>query len=216
MEEKKQKITNKHYRQFLDKGIIEPINQEQILRALANIKGKRTREGRALLIAMYYSGARPNEVLRLKAKDIRKEDSYVLMRMQGSKGGLPRTIYLRYSKPLVKELYNYASGLFEEMLIFNNFRSNHVREVINKKGEVKEYIEIADKLRYYFKKWFANVLEGSIPPYFLRHSRFSMLSESGITMQEIRMLKGSKTMQSVEPYIHMSSRAAKKIAKKMN
>ncbi len=100
------------------------------------------------------------------------------------------------------------------MYCFFHFRGNYVRIAETPKG-IKRYPELAGKLGYYFGKWFFNV-EGGISPYFLRHNRFSKLSEAGLSMQDIRMLKGSKTLESVNCYLHLSAKAAKNIAKKID
>jgi len=208
------RIKNKNYRKFLDQGIIETINEDTIKQALNNIKGKRKKEGRALLITLYYTGARPNEILRLKTESINKDKSYLVIKMPASKNGLPRSIYLQLKKPLIKELYNFCQSIPPNMYLFYNYRSKYTRTRKTKKG-ITQYTEIADSLRYHFNKWFEGIIPESIPPYFLRHNRFSKLSEAGLDMQDIRILKGAKTYNSVMPYLHMSTKSAKKIAKKM-
>jgi site-specific recombinase XerD len=212
--EKKGRIKNKWYRQFLDEGIIRTLSEDDIIKALDNVKGNYSAEGKALLTTLYYTGARPIEVLDLKAKDIIKKNSYVLIKLRGAKKGKPRTIYLRYSLPLAKELYKYATTVYNEMFLFFHYRSSYKREVTSNKGETKVVYETTAKLRYWFKKWFSNVLDDGISPYFLRHNRFSKMMEAGLSIEEIKQMKGSRTTSSVEPYLHLSSRTAKKIARK--
>lgn len=207
-------IKNKLYREFLDNGIIQLLNEEHINRALSNIEGKHKTEGRALLIALYYTGSRPNEILKLKGKDISKEGSYILVRVAGSKGGLPRTIYLQYKKPLVKELYKYGISMYPEAFLFYNYTNHYARTVKTSNGD-KLRIETTDILRYHFRKWFKGMFDSDIVPYYLRHNRFSKLAEAGLNTKDLRMLKGSKTDNSVMPYLHLSSHSAKKIARKL-
>lgn len=202
------KIKNKHYRKFLDQGIIDPIEEEELLKALKNIKGRNTKEGRALVIVLYYTGCRPAEALQIKAKDITKTKYYVVVSLKGVKKGLPRMVYLPYKKPLVQELYNYASGLLSDMFIFWHFTGS-----IQKKNN---NIETTNKLRYYFTKWFSPVREGGISPYFLRHNRFSKLAMAGVSMEDLKYLKGAKDIKSIGYYTHLSTKAAKKIAKKID
>jgi site-specific recombinase XerD len=210
------KIINKNYRAFIDKGIIQTLDQEDITKALGNVAGRYTKEGRALIIILYYTGARPNEVLQIKAKDIHKEGSYLVINLKGSKGGLPRPVYLPLKLDMVKELYNYSKGHFEDMLLFSHFAGEYTRVYITKKGQAIQYVELTGKLRYYFARWFANVIEGSISPYFLRHNRFSALASKGLTLEDLRQIKGAKTFSSIYPYLHLSVNTAKKIAKKIN
>ena len=203
-------VTNKNYRQFLDHSIIDTISEDQIKIALNNVTGKHTREGRALLITLYYTGARPNEVLNLKGKDVSKQESYIVFKMPGSKGGKTRPIYIPYRRELIRTVYNYSMGVFPDMYLFYNFRSKYTRY---KNGV--ESNEVSNNLRYYFKKWFTGVIEGSIPPYFLRHNRFSNMAERGVSMEEILFYKGGLSMACVNKYVHLSTKTAKNIAKKI-
>lgn len=207
-------IKNQNYRNFLDKGIIQTLTLKDIQNAISNIKTNKE-EAKSLITILYYTGARPNEVLLIKAKDITKENQYIIIQLQGSKNGLPRKVYLQYKYKLIKELYQYSNKLFEDAYIFYHFKGNHKRTYINKKGEIKNYTETSYKLRYYFNKWFKDLPE-SISPYFLRHNRFSILAEKDLSVHEIRILKGARTLQSVMPYIHMSSKTGKKIARKID
>lgn len=210
------KIKNKAYRKFLDTGEIDTISNSEIRKALYNIKGKNQDEGRALLLTLYYTGARPNEVLRLRSKDVYRKDAYVAISMPGSKGGLSRIIYLQYAQPLVREIYHYAKSLFADMYMFHSFRNIYVRKVRKKNGEIVERKEISGKLNYFIKKCFQGVIEGSIPPYFLRHNRFSKLAMNDASDREIQLLKGCRGSGSIGYYTHLSSKSAKKVARKIN
>lgn len=217
---KKSRIKNKHYREFLDTGLIQILNEEHIQKALQNASNtkyqstKNSTEARSLILMLYYTGARPNEVLRLKGKDCAMKGKYFTVKLPSSKGGLPRVMFLPIKKSFVKEMAKYCLTIYDEMYLFYNFTSRYVRRRTTKSGKDKVFIEIADSLRYWFKKWFDGVLEEAIPPYYLRHNRFSKLIEAGISLEDARMLKGSRTFASITPYIHMSGKAAKNIAKK--
>lgn len=211
-------VKNKHYRAFLDNGIIETLSEDQIKQALDNVKGihgKHEKEGRALIIILYYSGARPNEILNLKGKAVTREGTYIKVRIPGSKRGLPRTLYFRYKQPLIKEFYNYAASIMEEMYIFWHYRSTYSRTVKTRKGPI-EKLQVTNTLRYWFNIWFDGILPDGVNPYYLRHNRMSKLAESGASMQELRMLKGAKTYDSVIPYLHMSAKTAKQLSRKIN
>lgn len=220
-EEKKQRIKNKLYREFLDAGIIVTLNEKHIEQACKNAveckyRGlKNPEEARALILMLYYTGARPNEVLRLKGKDVSLNGKYLHVKLSASKGGLPRTAFLPMKRPLVDTLWKYCAGFFDEMYLFYHFFSNNVRRRQTLHGVLKVDVVHTDSLRYWFKKWFDGILEVAIPPYYLRHNRFSKLVEAGISLEDARMLKGSKTFESIVPYLHMSSKAAKNIARKM-
>lgn len=208
----KQKIKNAQYRKFLDEGMIETLSEEQIGTILSNIKD---RAGRALVIFLYYTGARPAEALEVKAKDIKKERSLISIKVPAKKRGLPRTIYLQLKLPLVQELFDFASSQMDEIYIFYKYKNKYIRSYINKKGEHKTREETTDKLRYWFNLWFAPLFPDGLPPYFLRHNRFTKLAESGLDMYELKQLKGARDMDSIMPYLHFSSHLSKKVSKKI-
>lgn len=212
-EPKKEKIKNKHYKEFLQKNLIKILTKSEIGQALNNVTGEHKREGRCLLIAAYYTGARPNEYLKLRAKNITKDGHYIAIELVGSKNGLPRVVWVSLSRPYIKELYDYAISLFPNLYLFWNFRNSYKRRRITKKGEVREYEEISDKLRYYFKKWFKHIFEDPVPPYYLRHNRFSSMIMSGASTEDIRLMKGAKTQDSVFPYVHMSKKSGKNMSR---
>lgn len=209
------RIVNAHYLKFLREGMIDTLEEEDILKACDNVTGNNKKQGRALIIALYFTGARPNEVLDIKSKDVKREGSYVHVFVKGSKNGLPRTIWLPYKSVLVKEFLSYANSLFPDMRLFWAYRSKYKREVVKPDGSVKEYHEVSAKLRHHFKRWFVDVLDDPIPPYYLRHNRMSKLSMAGVEMQDLRMIKGAKTFDSITPYLHLSAASAMKIAKKL-
>jgi integrase len=205
-------LKNSLYLKFKKEGDIKIITDIEISKACANIKGKNAGQGRALLWLFYYTGARPAELSKVQAQDITAQPGYILAKIRGAKRGLTRTIYLKVSRPGVKEILKYADNLIPGMYIFKDYFGAYRREYVNKKtGGIKEIIEVSDKFRYHFKKWFKGVVD--IPPYYLRHNRFSQLIANGVNSEEIRILKGGKTLQSVAPYLHLSSLTAKKTAR---
>lgn len=210
-------ITNKLYRQFIDKGSITLVNEDIIKQAINNVKEKYKTEGQVLILILYFTGARPAEILKLTTNDISKNKSYVIIQMQGIKRGLPRPIFLRYKNPLVKMIYNYSKSLPPNAWLFHHYWSKYSRSIMYKtkdglkQSPVRE--EISNKLRYYFKKWFNGLLEEAIPPYYLRHNAFSDFALKGASDDEIMQLKGARRIQSVQLYKHLSIRSAKKLAK---
>ncbi|QGH73133.1 MAG: site specific recombinase [Siphoviridae sp. ctjeG17] len=211
----KKHIKNARYRKFLDEGIIKTLKEEDIILVCQNIKHKYPAEARNLIITLYLTGARPNEALKLKGKDFKDEGKNITISLQPSKKGLPRTIYLQRKNKLVDYLAKYGLRCYDEAYIFPHFRGGYNRKRVTKRGII-ERIEYADKLRYWVKKWFSVLPDGTITTYFLRHNRFSRLAEAGATMEQIRLLKGARTFDSVTPYLHMSTETAKKMSKKIN
>jgi integrase len=177
------------------------LNEEYIIKTISSIKSKYKKQARALIITMYYTGAKPNEVLQLKAKDIYKEKSYIVVNIKGSKGSRERKMYLRYKHKLIKELYKYACSIPEDIILFYKFRNRYIKNDSN--------ISITDRLRYYFKKWF----NGSITPYSFVHNRFIKLGDKGLGPRELMALKGSVSPTSVMKYVKVEAKEVVKLAK---
>ena len=214
-------VTNKLYRDFLERGEIQTFDKLQVDQTLSNIdlvQKRNKKEARSLFIILYLTGARPAEVFKLKPLNITKEVSYLKIMMPGVKRGLTRPIYIPlHSNPYSKELWQYASRLFPDMYMFYHFMGNRDKVVsYNTKDGVRQktYKETSHILRWHFAKWVAPVR--NIIPYFLRHNRFSKLSMNDVTLEEIRQIKGAKSLQSVMPYSHLSSKVGKKIGRKID
>ena len=99
------------------------------------------------------------------------------------------------------------------MYLFYHYRTEEVKHRQKKDGTPYEYVDVASKLTYHVKLWFNGLLPDSIPPYFLRHNRFSSMAQNGVSMNQIQNFKGAKTAESVQAYVHQSSEQGKKIAK---
>jgi len=222
-------ITSPDYKRFIDGKTIQTIPPEDLKIILDNIDHEHTKQARALVIMLWATGARPNEVLRLRGIDITKKTHYLDVDMPGSKGGTPRTIKLKLRGDiLIRELWEYIQTIPAPIYLFYEFRSKRVRHgatyTTRKRqpdGTIQEitkttttdYEIITDKLNYYFKKWSKALFPDGIPPYYLRHNRCTVLAEQkDITAAEIAHLRGS-SIASTERYIHMTERQAKKIAR---
>ena len=211
------KIKNQHYRKFIDQGIINILTTEQLKLGLKNvtgIRGKFLREGRAMLIFLYWSGARPIELFAMRAKDLEKDGNYLTCFIPTAKRGRARKIYISLHRMGITELYNYSRAIFPGQFMFYHYKSTYTRLVKHKSGKISEYEENGDRLRYYINKWFKNILPGSIPPYYFRHSRLSSLSANGATRAELKFYKGAKDGRSVDAYEHISQVTAKSLSKK--
>lgn len=207
-------IKNKRYRQFLDTGEIDFITMDHLDKALSNAsKHQKPKEARALLITLFYTGARPVEILQIMGKDISKEKNDIKIYIRAAKHGVPRTLRIPLHKKHVKEIYKYLSNVFPEVVAFPTFISSYTRTYATKQGNIKHINETSAKIRYWINKWF-NFLGDSRPNvYFLRHNRFSLFSEKGASPREIKFLKGARDLRSVQAYDHISTLQAKKLRK---
>jgi len=183
------------------------INHEDINKALNNVKNKNIKEGRALIIAMYSTGAKPSEILKLKGKDVQKEGNFIII-------NVTRQIKISISRlPLIKELYEFSRTIYPDLFLFQHYISKTYIRKKQCKNQIKEYKETTNKLRYYFKKWFCDL---NISPYHLRHNRFLKMFYLGATIQQIQHIKGTKKINSVIPYLQYSKDEEQKSSKFIN
>lgn len=212
---KKHNIKNKLYRKMLDENEIEVITEDQIRTVLDKIVYPDKEMARCLVIVAYYTGARPNEYIRLRAKDISMDGRYFIIKIKGSKRGVPRSIWFK-KNDLLKELYAYRAKLFPDMFIFHRFIGKYKR-IRKVKSGYKETIETHQKVTFWFKKWFKCLnLPDTITPYYLRHNRFSKMASKGATDRELKQVKGCKSEESISYYIHQSKDTGKKAATKID
>jgi len=216
----KNKVKNKHYRQFLDEGVISTLDKNDLIKVLENIEYKYPLHARNLIIVLFMTGCRPKEALMLKGTNFKKDRQYVKILIPAVKRGVSRTVYLSLKDDLVKSLFDWVEHHYPELLLFWPLISEKKRKNVKARlrdGTIKiyetEYHDTTNKLYHWFKRWFSVLNTDSYSPYFLRHNHFSRLSEKGASMQDIMILKGARSMESVRPYLHMSSQQAKKIAK---
>jgi len=227
------KIKNPYYKAFLEGYLLEVITREDIKIVIDNIQHKYRDQARALVIVSWFTGARPNEILRLTGNNFIKNKEYLQINIPGSKGGKARTLSLPWinsetgeQDELVHELWNYISTIFMQQLAFWNFKSNAKRYGVTKKikkrnettGEIetkekrydKIYDEISSKLRYYYPKWFKVLWESGIPPYYLRHSRGTVVADTA-GGDATTMVLGHTSDKTRERYIHQTKKTRKKI-----
>ena len=214
---------NIHYKEFKKTGLIKYITIDHLKKALENIekttKKNEQEEAKALLITLYYTGCRPAEALLMKSKQIEKKGTHLKLLFVTLKGGRARTIWLSTKKfPLLRILYEWHLKKYHEEYLFFNFmgKYKHKREWFHKRENKlvnKEYIDLSAKLPYYFKKWFKGIVE--INPYYLRHNKFSKLAnDPQVTDRDLMQLKGARSYDSIEFYIHQSAQRAKKLSTK--
>jgi integrase len=223
------KIKDERYKEFLEKGSINLFSMDELDKGLKVAgQSKFGRMARAFLITLYYTGARPVEILQLKPTNFEKKKTYLTIQIPTAKRGVPRVVSIPFARKYAKELWQYTESLFEDIYVFYDLisRRNRVykpkQEQSNKYGKSYIYHEgekeakkdtvnvvITDRVYYYVKKW------TGVNPYFLRHSRMSALSQNGADMNELRQFKGAKSFDSVYPYLHMSSQVSQKIGRKL-
>lgn len=216
------KIKNEAYKSFLSGQLFQKINREEFTAILENVKYKHQKQARALVIMAWMSAGRPNEYMSLVAEDITKKGNYLKIRLRGSKGSYAREILLPFNDEWVKEVWEYNKKLFPKQYVFWSLRSQSKRKsttrtfykkgpdgLVQKHTKVyeKEYEYPSHKLWYHFQKWM------KLPPYYLRHNRLSIVAETAKNPNQLMLLKGAKSWDSVRVYLHQSEEQAKKTAK---
>lgn len=221
MKDKKTKIKNKNYRKFIDEGIIKTLYDDDIQQVIDGIEHPNKEQAKYLVLILHLTGCRPKEALMLRPSNFENEGSAIKILIPTLKRGVARTIWLNKKDRFVQELYDWVSPQYKELKMFYWFISDSKKTIRYKlqDGTVKTkigYENTTNKLTYWFNKWFS-VLDpiNSYTSYYLRHNRFSIMSQDGASMPDIKFWKGAKTMESVIPYVHMSAERGKKIANLM-
>jgi integrase len=229
------KIKNPEYKQFIEHGYIELIEEPKFLEYLDQIKNKKLprkcdlKQARALFICLWYTGRRPSEIANIKAEDVEKikekHKYYIKIKYQTLKKGLKNTIWLPYNKT-TKEMYLFMINRLPQMYCFWSFRSLNKATtkwkvskqiLVKENGKLhkeeytenkqKQYIRTGKKIDTYCKEW------TGLPAYFFRHNRFSLMYSKGATDSQVQLFKGAKSPGSVQMYKHMSKQMAKDITK---
>jgi len=229
------KTNNEEYNKFIKENEIDLVDKEQLTLWLDQLtnksrpKGCSIEQAQGLLTMIYYSGARPSEIVEVCAKDINKkkyERQWVYeIRLITLKNGNTRTIPIPINKQTT-QLYKYAKKYPDEHYIFYSFRKNIKikakwdlqKDILIKENGVitndkhivhkeKEYFRRGHMLNYYTKIWTGKLA------YFFRHHRFSFMADKGASDTDIQFFKGAKSPSSVEPYKHMSLKRKEKLVK---
>jgi len=201
-------IKNSEYKFFLDTGLINVMTPQEFENLLlvveANPPDETTPEqAKALMILLFYSGRRPSEIVELKSEAFSKEGSYLRVTFRTKKKGAGTILYFPLRNKHIKEVWEYVKNLPPQMYVFWYFRGE------SKKGKYKD---TTYKVRYWVQKW-SRLVGKELVPYFFRHHRLSVLAMRGASPEELKFWKGAKSLQSVEPYLHLSQAQAKKLAK---
>ncbi len=127
------KITNPNYKKFLNGDVIYHIDYDDLAKILSNIKGEYADMGKALVVLLYYTGARPAEALLLKtgtrvngARDpIERDGNHIIVNMPSVKRGKERKLRIPLKKPFVDVLYKYSISMPPSSYYFHYYMGNH-------------------------------------------------------------------------------------------
>ncbi|MEE9364819.1 MAG: site-specific integrase [Cellulophaga sp.] len=204
------KIKNKEYLKFLETGLINILTKEeyQKIKRMAGENHHNSIQAKTLVTLLYYTGRRPSEILELQSDNFERDRRYLNVKMQTKKRGRGSYIYLPMNED-IKEVWEYVKNLPPKFYIIWEFKGSSIKKVNGKEYEVTSY-----KIEYWIKKW-SKLAGKKLTPYFFRHNRLSELALKGADMNELMHFKGSKDVSSVIPYLHMSPKKIKKLARLM-
>ena len=135
-----------------------------------------------LLILLYDSGARAQEIINLKVADLRL-DSNPVVRLLG-KGNKYRTVPITNNTKNILIEYININKLNNNSILFSNPKGNY--------ATTKMITHIIDK--------YSNILNKHVHPHTFRHSRAMHLLEAGVNLIYIRDFLGHNSIESTEIY----------------
>lgn len=148
-------------------------------------------KSRALLFFMYYTGARRNEVVNLKRKDINLEEREAILRVP-------------------------VKNRKENTVFFPNKVKEMLKQYFDTEPEVDNAFNLTNRKIGYFFKFLQNFEpEGKhLTPHTLRHSFANMLAQQGVDIRIAQKLLGHKSIQSTMIYYNPDKKIVKEIYRK--
>lgn len=219
------KYNDKELNQWMNAGAPFTLtNKQDLPQLLEQVEHKYQAEALSLIITLWASGARPNEVLNLKREDVKKNPTNITIIFPASKGSKARALDFPLTQPYAKQVWLHIQKLWDGQYLFPHFRTETPRKaslrtkwVLNKETKLKEkvtyrldkdYPDIAHKLGYWFKKWGLRV------PYYYRHNRMTIAGED-LPIRQLQELKGAKKEESVYCYLRSTKKAREKIGRSL-
>ena len=135
-----------------------------------------------LLMLLYDSGARAQEIINLKVEDLRL-DSDPVIRLFG-KGNKYRTVPITNNTKDILIKYIDINELSNNSILFSNPKGTH--------ATTKMIAHIIDK--------YSSILNKNIHPHTFRHSRAMHLLEAGVNLIYIRDFLGHNSIETTEIY----------------
>lgn len=145
-----------------------------------------------LLMLLYDSGARAQEIINLKVEDLRL-DSNPIVRLFG-KGNKNRTIPITNNTKEILIKYISIYKLNSNSILFSNPKGNY--------ATTKMITHIIDK--------YSNSINKNIHPHTFRHSRAMHLLEAGVNLIYIRDFLGHNSIETTEIYAKVNENIKRK------
>jgi len=164
------------------------LNEIDLKEMLANCKDE---EERVCLILLYYTGARPQEILELRVKDVWQDRKKIAISIPTLKKGIGRTIFIPLNE-ITQELISFVKERPQDLKLILKWRHSY---------NIRDFVY--------------RVSEKRLTPYFFRHNRISQLANAGVDPHTLRRFKGAKSILSVDPYLQLAGTGMKRIASKI-
>jgi len=174
----------------LSKKIIQVLTKEEIIKLIECARNKNNVRDWALLECLYSTGARANELLSLKNKDINIKARTIKVFGKGSKERICMLNKMALMSMLAYQMTKKKEDLSPENLFF-----------LNTKGEKLDKGTLGEVIKRYAS--FAGISK-RVYPHLFRHSFATHILEGGANIMEVKELLGHESVVTTQIYTHIS------------
>ena len=135
-----------------------------------------------LVAILYFSGARPDELIRLKKENIVEREGILDIKLHTSKLGKSGGFIIR------ERILSMNPGM-EFFMIIKDYWINSLDDVL---------LDISERR---MEQIIEDLSDKRFCPYNFRHSRLTKLARIGATLDQLMYWKGANDIRSVSPYI---------------
>ena len=144
-----------------------------------------------LVCVLWMTGARPSELIQLKKEDVIISETKIVFNIVTKKKRKgrwhPEYRKLEFARPLPPNQDNIIE---------------FVVKYIERQPEGRLFLMTVRTMEYIIERLGRKGLHKYVCPYNFRHTRMTMLSREGRTIDEMLHFKGASDMRSVTPYLH--------------
>ncbi len=166
------------------------LSREEINRMFESVNNLKHR---LIIMFLYYTGIRLNELINLKWQDIDFEREIIHLKV--TKGSRDRVLFL-HSR--LKDFINILKPKKQGLIFVSNFSKKYNKRTIQ--SIVKNTAKKAG-------------IEKKVTPHTLRHSFATHLLEAGADIRHIQKLLGHKNLRTTQIYTHVANKDIKNLSK---
>ena len=164
-----------------------------------------------ILVVMYASGARAQEICDITVKDVAHDNNGNAVLTLMGKGNKPRRVKITAdATELLDKYISYRKiGEQPDRHVFSSQRSEQISVVCLE--------EIFEKYETKAKKAHPNMFNaGRYTPHVMRHTTATHLVEAGVALPVVKNILGHASIQSTQIYVEISQQAVDQSVKKWN